>query len=54
MNTSVENIVYKEITKKKDFDQLTLTVVCSACCCHGSGEVSECDVTWRTVKVEHS
>ena len=29
MNTSIENIVYTEFTKKKVFEQLTLAVACS-------------------------
>ena len=45
--------MYTEFTKKKLFEQLTLAVAHSACCCPASGEVliSEWDVTWRTVKV---
>ena len=56
MNTSVENIVYTEFTKKKVFGQLTLAVACSASCPHSRWEVSisECDVTWRRVKVERN
>ena len=46
--------MYAEFTKKKVFEQLTLAVACSARRRPASGEVSisECDVTWRTVKVE--
>ena len=52
MNTSTENIVYTDFTEKKVFEQLTLA--CSTSHRHGSQEVSisECDVTWRTVKVD--
>ena len=56
MNTSIENIVYTEFTKKKVFEQLTLAVACSARRCPASREVmiSEFDITWRRVKVENS
>ena len=39
---------------QKVFAQLTLAVACSATCRHGSPEVliSECNVTWTTVKVK--
>ena len=40
MNTSIENIVYTEFTKKKAFEQLTLAVACSASCRPAHGEVS--------------
>ena len=45
---------YTEFTKKNVFEQLTLAVACSARRRPASGEISmsECDVTWRTVKVE--
>ena len=44
--------VYIEFTKKKNFfGQLTLAVAFSAPSRHGSW-ITECDVTWRTVKVE--
>ena len=55
MNTSIENIVYTEFTKKKVFEQLMLAVACSARRRPASEvSTSECDVTWRTVKVERS
>ena len=46
--------MYTEFTKKKLFEQLTLADAFSAPCRHGSREesISECDVTWRTVKVD--
>ena len=40
MNTSIENIVYTEFTKKKVFEQLTLVVVSPARCRHGRKKVS--------------
>ena len=54
MNMTSENIVYTEFAKKKVFEQLTLAAACSAIRYPASGEVSisECNVTWRTVKVE--
>ena len=47
MNTSIENIVYTEFTKKNIFGQLTIAVACSTSRRHGSWEVSisEYDVT---------
>ena len=47
--------MYTEFARKSIFEQLTLAVACSASRRHGSQEVaiSECDVTWRRVKVDH-
>ena len=42
--------MYTEFTKKKVFEQLTLAVACPA---SQKVSISECDVTWRRVKVEH-
>ena len=39
MNTSIENIVYTEFTKKKVFEQLTLAVACCAGRHHGSRDI---------------
>ena len=53
MNASIENIVYIEFTKKRVFKQLTLANVSSAR--HRSDVlISECHVTWTTVKVDRS
>ena len=48
--------VYTEFTKKRVFELLTLAVACSTSRRPASWEVSisECDVTWRTVKVDGS
>ena len=58
MNTSIEktSFVYAEFTKKKVFELLTLAVAGSAHRRPASGKVSisECDETWRTVKVDRS
>ena len=44
MNMSIENIVCAHgVYLNNVFEQLTLALACSA---------SECDVTWRTVRVE--
>ena len=44
----------QSLLKKKVFEQLKLAVACSARRRPASGEVliSECDATWRTVKVD--
>ena len=50
-----EHCLCTQFTKKKVFEQLMLAVACSASRRPANQEVSivsECDVTWRTVKVD--
>ena len=55
LNTALRTLSeYTEFTIKNVFEHLTLAVACSVSRHHGSREVSnsECDVTWRRVKVD--